>query len=64
MALTPLYCSQTFSVSDVAHVDAARRAVIRHARELTDDEEVLGKLTLVVQELARNLVNHAVEGEL
>ncbi|WP_312270152.1 ATP-binding protein [Pseudomonas sp.] len=64
MALTPLYCSQTFSVSDVAHVDAARRAVIRHARELTDDEEVLGKLTLVVQELARNLVNHAGEGEL
>ncbi|TWI58661.1 anti-sigma regulatory factor (Ser/Thr protein kinase) [Pseudomonas duriflava] len=64
MAVTPLLCSQLLPVSDVAHVDAARRAVIRQASQLTDDPETLGRVTVVAQELARNLVNHAGEGEL
>jgi anti-sigma regulatory factor (Ser/Thr protein kinase) len=64
VALTSMHCHQSLSISDVAHVDAARRTVIRHAQTLTDDENVLSKLTIVVQELARNLVNHAGEGEL
>jgi anti-sigma regulatory factor (Ser/Thr protein kinase) len=51
-------------ISDPVHVDAARRQIVRLACELTDDETLLGKLTVVVQEMARNLINHAGGGEL
>jgi anti-sigma regulatory factor (Ser/Thr protein kinase) len=57
-------CSLALPVSDLAHVDAARRAIVRQASELTRDEELLGKLTLVVQELGRNLVLHGGHGQL
>jgi anti-sigma regulatory factor (Ser/Thr protein kinase) len=51
-------------VGEVAHVDAARRQIVRLASQLTGDEILLGQLTVVVQEMARNLVNHAGSGEL
>lgn len=54
----------TISISDAAHIDAARRQIVRLASELTGDETLLGKLTVVVQEAARNLINHAGGGEL
>jgi len=57
-------CSLALAVSDLAHVDAARRAIVRQASQLTHDEALLGKLTLVVQELGRNLVLHGGHGQL
>ncbi|MCU9947646.1 ATP-binding protein [Pseudomonas sp. PDM13] len=57
-------CHLLLEVSDSAHVDAVRRTVVRHASQLTRDETLLGRLTVVVQEMARNLINHAGQGEL
>ncbi|WP_040261194.1 ATP-binding protein [Pseudomonas massiliensis] len=57
-------CSLAIAVTDLAHVDAARRAIVRQASLLSGDEELLGKLTLVVQELGRNLVLHGGHGQL
>lgn len=54
----------SYPVSHTAHADAARRTIIRHASELTDDETLLGRISVVVQEMARNLVLHAGSGEL
>ncbi|WP_188985713.1 SpoIIE family protein phosphatase [Pseudomonas matsuisoli] len=51
-------------VAESAHVDAARRAVVRLAATVTSDETVLGRIAIVVQELAYNLVRHAGHGEL
>ncbi|KAF1053871.1 MAG: Serine/threonine-protein kinase RsbT [Stenotrophomonas maltophilia] len=51
------------SVTDEAHVDAARRAVVRAASRFSQDETLIGRITVVVQELARNLVRHAGGGE-
>jgi anti-sigma regulatory factor (Ser/Thr protein kinase) len=64
MEIATPFCRIPFGVSDAAHVDGARRAIVRLARELCEDETLLGKLTVVVQEMARNLVNHAGGGEL
>lgn len=64
MALSPRRSHLVIPVSDPAHVDAARRAIIREVSTLADDEMLIGRLTVVVQELARNLVNHAGGGEL
>lgn len=57
-------CSLVIPISDLAHVDAARRLIVRQASELMSDEQRLGKLTIVVQELGRNLVLHAGHGQL
>jgi anti-sigma regulatory factor (Ser/Thr protein kinase) len=57
-------CSLVLPVSDLAHVDAARRAIVRQAGRLITDEQRLGKLTIVAQELGRNLVLHAGHGQL
>jgi len=57
-------CSLVLTVADLAHVDAARRAIVRQASELSTDEALLGKLTIVVQELGRNLVLHGGDGQL
>lgn len=54
----------SYPVSHTAHADAARRAIIRHASQLITDETVLGRLSVVTQEMARNLVLHAGNGEL
>lgn len=54
----------SYTVSHTAHVDAARRAVIRQATQLGADEPLLGRVSVVVQELAHNLVRHAGSGEL
>nr|WP_256737625.1 SpoIIE family protein phosphatase [Pseudomonas sp. dw_358] len=54
----------TITISDSAHVDAARRQIVRLATEMTDDQTLLGELTVVVQEAARNLLNHAGGGDL
>ncbi|WP_263143426.1 ATP-binding protein [Pseudomonas sp. RIT-PI-AD] len=62
MTLAPV--DLNLAVADEAHVDAARRAVLREARRLTLDETFLGRLALVVQEMARNLLLHAGHGEL
>lgn len=58
------YVGLVLPVSDEAHVDGARRAVMREAQRLTQDETLLGRIALVVQEAARNLVVHAGHGEL
>ena len=50
---------QMIEVSDPAHVDAARRAAVRLAERVRADEQWLGRITVVTQELARNLVLHA-----
>ncbi|WP_434458403.1 SpoIIE family protein phosphatase [Stutzerimonas urumqiensis] len=50
---------QMIEVSDPAHVDAARRAAVRLAERVRADEQWLGRITVVAQELARNLVLHA-----
>lgn len=52
------------AVTHEAHADAARRAVVRHAGQLSDDEALIGRIAVVVQEMARNLVLHAHGGEL
>lgn len=52
------------AVTHEAHADAVRRLVVRHAGEVCDDESVIGRLTVVVQEMARNLVLHAQGGEM
>lgn len=52
------------AVSHEAHVDAARRAIIQQAGRLSRDETLLGRLTVVVQEMARNLVLHGGGGEI
>lgn len=57
-------CSLVVPISDLAHVDAARRLIVREASKLIHDEQRLGKLTIVVQELGRNLVLHGGHGEL
>jgi anti-sigma regulatory factor (Ser/Thr protein kinase) len=57
-------CTQTITVADAAHVNAARRAVVRLAETLIQDETILGRIAIVVQELAFNLVRHAGYGEL
>jgi anti-sigma regulatory factor (Ser/Thr protein kinase) len=53
-----------YAVDHAAHADAARRAIVRQAGHLTADETLLGRLGVVVQEMARNLVLHAGGGEL
>ncbi|MBA1274132.1 ATP-binding protein [Stutzerimonas azotifigens] len=62
--MNAVYQSLQLTVSDPAHVDAARRAAVREAEAVTANETLLGRLTVVVQEMARNLVNHADGGEL
>ena len=57
-------CHLVLTVTDLAHVDAARRSIIRHASQRSADENLLGRLTVVVQEMGRNLVIHAGGGEL
>jgi anti-sigma regulatory factor (Ser/Thr protein kinase) len=57
-------CSLVVPISDLAQVDAARRLIVRQASKLMNDEQRLGKLTIVVQELGRNLVLHAGHGQL
>lgn len=57
-------CSLVLTVGDLAHVDAARRAIVRQAAQLIEDEALIGRLTLVVQELGRNLVLHGGHGQL
>lgn len=64
MALNRSPCQQLVDISEPIHVDAARRAVVRLAERFSSDEQWLGRLTVVVQELARNLVNHAGRGTL
>jgi len=54
----------SYPVSHEAHADAARRTIARHAGQLSSDETLLGRLGVVVQEMARNLVLHAGGGEL
>ena len=57
-------CSLVLLVSTSVHVDAARRALVRLAGTVTADETLLGRLTIVAQELGYNLVRHAGHGEL
>lgn len=64
MEIASRYVTLVLPVSEEAHVDGARRAVMREAKLLIDDETVLGRITLVAQEAARNLVVHAGHGEL
>jgi anti-sigma regulatory factor (Ser/Thr protein kinase) len=64
MALSAGLGHLVVKVSDLAHVDAARRAVVREAQALGASEALQARLTVVVQELARNLVNHAGQGRL
>ncbi len=64
MAVNEGYCTRAFIVAEVAHVDAVRRAVIKQAQALGFKEDALGRLTIFVQEMARNLVNHAEHGEI
>ncbi|WP_043307251.1 SpoIIE family protein phosphatase [Pseudomonas sp. ML96] len=52
------------SVTHEAHADAVRRLVMRHLGQLSKDESLTGRITVVVQEMARNLVLHAKGGEL
>lgn len=52
------------AVSHSAHVDAARRAAVNLARDAGVGQALLDRLTLVVQEMARNLVLHASGGEM
>jgi len=56
--------SLVLPVTGTAHVDAARRALVRLAATVTADETLLGRLTIVAQELGYNLVRHAGHGEL
>ncbi|MFF7707125.1 ATP-binding protein [Pseudomonas sp. NPDC007930] len=51
-------------VHDPAHVDAARRAIIREAVQAGADEALQGRLVVVAQELAFNLLRHGGGGEL
>lgn len=64
MALSPGLGHLVVKVSDPAHVDAARRAVVREAQALGASAALQARLTVVVQELARNLVTHAGQGRL
>ena len=64
MEIDSASCSLVLAVADAAHVDGARRAIIRQATRLTQDEDLLGRITVVVQEMGRNLINHAGQGEL
>ncbi|WP_295465652.1 SpoIIE family protein phosphatase [uncultured Pseudomonas sp.] len=64
MALSGQPCSLVLPVSTAVHVDAARRALVRLAGSVTQDETLLGRLTIVAQELGYNLVRHAGHGEL
>lgn len=64
MALKSPYCQLVISMTDPAHVDAARRAVIREAVQLNATEQLLSRLAVVVQEMARNLILHAGQGDL
>lgn len=64
MEVSPSCTQFSFPVSHTAHVDAARRAIIRQANLLSADEALLGRVSVVVQEMARNLVLHAGGGEL
>lgn len=54
----------SFAIREAVHIDAARRAIVREVRLANQNETFLGRLTVVIQELARNLINHAGEGEL
>ena len=64
MALNGQPGSLVLPVTSTAHVDAARRALVRLASGITTDETLLGRLTIVAQELGYNLVRHAGHGEL
>lgn len=52
------------AVSHAAHIDAARRAAVNLARDAGAGQPLLDRLTLVIQEMARNLVLHAHGGEM
>lgn len=51
-------------VQDASHVGSARRTAVAEAERLGADEERVGKVALVVTELATNLVRHAGGGEI
>ncbi|WP_238935012.1 ATP-binding protein [Pseudomonas typographi] len=56
--------ARALPVTEPAHVDAARRAVIRGAVAAGAGEPLLARLAVVAQEMAHNLVRHAGGGEL
>lgn len=62
--MRPFLASRIINVADEAHVDGARRMVVRLAETCTSDETRLGRIAIVAQEMAFNLVRHAGHGQL
>lgn len=53
-----------FTVTEETGIGEARRCAAELARELSDDEEFAGRVSVVASEAARNLVRHGGGGEL
>lgn len=62
--MSPFHATQVVNVTDEAHVDGARRMAVRLAQTCTSDETCLGRIAIVAQEMAFNLVRHAGHGQL
>ncbi|WP_462381914.1 SpoIIE family protein phosphatase [Pseudomonas sp. Marseille-QA0892] len=62
--MTAFLATRVVAVAEEAHVDGARRMVVRLAETRTGDKTLLGRITIVVQEMAFNLVRHAGHGQL
>jgi anti-sigma regulatory factor (Ser/Thr protein kinase) len=55
---------RAYALTEQSEIGAVRRAAIEFARELGMDETAQGKVALVVNELATNVIKHAKRGEL
>jgi anti-sigma regulatory factor (Ser/Thr protein kinase) len=53
-----------FEISDGSHVGEVRRFAMSLARQADFDETVSGRLSIVINELATNLIKHAGQGEI
>lgn len=58
------YCHSVFPVHEITQVGEARRQAVRLAETTGLDEATAGKVSIVVSELATNLVRYAKKGEI
>lgn len=59
-----MWKQEKFPVEDASHVGEIRRNAVTIAKELEYDEELTGKIAIVVTELATNVYKHARRGEI
>ena len=56
--------TNNIAITDPSHAGEARRAASRLTEALAFNETRAGELNIIVMELARNILSHAVSGEM